>query len=212
MLIVPAAPAGLATACATPSLREACVKLCTRAAAACAVYPQPTCAAYTAPCAKLAPPPATAKPTPAAITVPTPAAKVIDWKLGMSAAEQSLTVVVNQRFKFEWTGHHNVYVFPSKAAYEACDFTGAKPVSVKPLTMASGAPGTFYYGCEIVSHCKFGQKIAVTVVGTFVCLHMIQTDVALRGNFLFFPSENLLLFALIFHSPSLYLHPPPRSS
>ena len=106
---------------------------------------------------------------------------VIDWKVGMSAAEQSISVKANQPFTFKWTGSHNVYKFPDEAAYKSCDFSGATFVSDealssrtgKPFTMKLGGPGTYYFGCKVASHCKGGQKVAVTIAGTLIGLHMI---------------------------------------
>ena len=91
---------------------------------------------------------------------------VIDWKVGMSAAEQSISVKAGEAFTFKWTGSHNVYQFLSEAAYKACDFSGAKFVSDRSFTMKLGGSGTVYFGCKVGSHCRAGQKVAVTIAGT----------------------------------------------
>ena len=91
---------------------------------------------------------------------------VIDWKVGMSAAEQSVTVKADAPFTFKWSGSHNVYRFPSEAAYKSCDFSRATFVSDKEFTMTLRGSGTVYFGCKVGSHCKLGQKVAVTIAGT----------------------------------------------
>ena len=95
---------------------------------------------------------------------------VIDWKVGMSAAEQSISVKSGEPFTFKWTGSHNVYRFPSEAAYKACDFSKATFVADRSFTMTLKGSGTVYFGCKVGSHCRAGQKVAITIAGT---LHMI---------------------------------------
>ena len=95
----------------------------------------------------------------------TPAGKVIDWKVGMSAAEQSVSVKAGEVFSFKWTGDHNVYKFPNAEAYKSCDFTKATLVSGKPFSFSLSGSGTYYYGCKVGLHCKGSQKVTVTVGG-----------------------------------------------
>ena len=95
------------------------------------------------------------------------AAKIIDWKLGMSAEEQAQNVKVNTAVVFKWNGAHNVYIFPSKAAFDSCNFDKATKLgTTSPYTYKASSPGVFYFGCEVGSHCKDKQKLALTVAGT----------------------------------------------
>ena len=91
----------------------------------------------------------------------------------MSAAEQIVTVKADAPFTFKWTGSHNVYRFPSEAAYKACDFSRATFVADRSFTMTLKGSGTFYFGCKVTGHCRAGQKVAVTIAGTLIGLHMI---------------------------------------
>jgi hypothetical protein len=63
-----------------------------------------------------------------------------------------------------FSSSHNVYEFPSAAAYEACDFSSAVEVAGRSdgsFTHIVTA-GTAYFGCEVGSHCRSGQKIAIS--------------------------------------------------
>ena len=60
---------------------------------------------------------------------PTIAQKDIAWKLGITAAERKQTVAVNTDVTFKWSGTHNVWLLPNKAAYDACDFSKAKELA-----------------------------------------------------------------------------------
>ena len=82
--------------------------------------------------------------------------------------ETKATTKVGTDVVFKWSGYHNVYMFPSKAAFEKCDFSGAKDLSKKSkysFTYWVTAPGTYYFGCEVDNHCKQSQKLALTVTG-----------------------------------------------
>ena len=91
----------------------------------------------------------------------------------MSAAEQSVTVKSGESVTFKWSGTHDVYRFPSEAAYKSCDFSSATFVSSSSFTLTLRGAGTFYFACKVASHCKFGQKVAITLAGTLIGLHMI---------------------------------------
>ena len=92
----------------------------------------------------------------------------IDWKLNMKTTKA--TTKVGTEVVFKWSGYHNVYMFPSKEAFNKCDFSKAKKVgsaSQNPFTYKASAPGTFYFGCEVGNgfHCETPQKLALTVTG-----------------------------------------------
>ena len=91
----------------------------------------------------------------------------IDWKLGMKT---NATTETNTTVVFKWSGYHNVYMFPSKAAFDSCDFSDATELATNdknPFTYKASAPGTYYFGCEVGNgyHCKQPQKLALTVTG-----------------------------------------------
>merc|ERR1712178_545445 len=72
----------------------------------------------------------------------------------------------------EWTGPHNVYMFPDKAAFDACDFSKAAMIGDQSGTVFDipntagqheGDIDTLYFACQVTGHCAAGQKIAVSV-------------------------------------------------
>ena len=104
------------------------------------------------------------------------AQKDIDWKLGMSKAEQTQTVAAGTDVVFKWINVHNVWLMPNKAAYEACDFSHARELaskSVNEYTYNASAPGTFYFGCRITDHCRFNHRMALTVTTPGQCVDTI---------------------------------------
>ena len=74
---------------------------------------------------------------------------------------------------FSYSGSHDVWLMPSLAAFDACDFSEATELGSR--TLGGGADGqnllegvlteagTFYYACGVGTHCSRGQKIAVSV-------------------------------------------------
>ena len=79
--------------------------------------------------------------------------------------ETKATTKVGTDVVFKWSGYHNVYMFPSKAAFEKCDFSGAKELAgndKNPFTYKASKPGTYYFGCEVGNgwHCEQQQKLA----------------------------------------------------
>ena len=94
----------------------------------------------------------------------------IDWKLGMTVSEMKQTVPVNTDVIFKWSGWHNVWKFPDKAAFDACDFSKATELasgSQNPYTYKAPSTGIVYFGCQVGrgGHCKANQKLALTVTG-----------------------------------------------
>ena len=108
---------------------------------------------------------------------PTIAPKEIDWKLGMTKAEQAQTVAPGTNVIFKWSGTHNVWLMPNKVAYNECDFDQARELastSVNEYTYKAPAAGTVYFTCKVEGplppnrwsrgHCKFGNmKLVLTV-------------------------------------------------
>ena len=104
------------------------------------------------------------------------AQKDIDWKLGMTDAEQRQTVTVGTDVVFKRTDQHNVWLMPNKAAYDACDFSQATELasdSENDYTYKASTPGTFYFGCQITSHCRYAHKMALTVTSAGQCVDTI---------------------------------------
>ena len=85
----------------------------------------------------------------------------------MTQAERAQTVTANTDVTFKWTGNHDVWLLPDKAAYDACDFSQATelaPTSVNEYTYKASATGTFYFASQVTGQCKFAnQKLALTV-------------------------------------------------
>ena len=100
-------------------------------------------------------------------------AKTVDWKVGMSEKEQSVALKTDGKkpavLVFKWSGYHNVFQFKDKNAFLKCDFAGATNLGAKsPVTFSTTKAGTYYFGCEVYGHCKYGQKLMVTVSGELV--------------------------------------------
>ena len=90
----------------------------------------------------------------------------IQWKVPMSTTEQKQTVKVNTDVVFTWSGTHNVYMFPTKADFDSCNFAKATEMgTTSPYTYKPSSAGMFYFGCQIAGHCNT-QKLALTVTST----------------------------------------------
>lgn len=85
----------------------------------------------------------------------------------MKDADRKPTVAAGTDVVFKWSGTHNVWLLPNKAAYDACKFDQATELtssSVREYTYKASAAGTFYFACKVRGHCDFGsQKLALTV-------------------------------------------------
>ena len=88
----------------------------------------------------------------------------------MTKAQQQVVVRdtgAPRSFVFKWAGFegaHNVWQFPDKAAFDSCNFIKAVEKSkTSPYTFTPTKPGTYYFGCEVGAHCKFEQKVAITI-------------------------------------------------
>lgn len=94
----------------------------------------------------------------------------------------SYEVAVGTSLVFRYSAAHNVWRMPSKQAFEACDFSGARelastthggvaPADVDRLGYANvyeasmNTASTTYFACQVSDHCQKGQKIAVAVSG-----------------------------------------------
>ena len=91
------------------------------------------------------------------------------------SSPSSYSVAVGDKLQFKYNSAHNVYLMESEAKYEGCDFTGATELASAGHGGGSGSTpnlyeavvssaGTLYFGCEVGSHCSYGQK--VTIIAT----------------------------------------------
>ena len=83
-------------------------------------------------------------------------------------------VRVGDRLRFRYTTEHNVWLFKSLKAFEACDFGAASELAgshygggdaASPNMYEATAlhPGTLFIACEVAGHCKAGQKLRIAV-------------------------------------------------
>jgi len=80
-------------------------------------------------------------------------------------------------FKFNHMAH-DVYQFPSEAAFNACDFSTASPLGLATSTgseLQLMRPGKMWLGCSRSNHCLQGQRLKVVVVST------LQVTITLAG-------------------------------
>merc|ERR1711976_437108 len=94
--------------------------------------------------------------------------KTIDWRVGMTENEMKLGVALDTSLVFQWSGYHNVYQLPDKDAFDTCDFSQATKLASpgeSPFTYEASSAGKFYFACEVGGHCRFNQKLALTVTG-----------------------------------------------
>merc|ERR1719163_247926 len=64
---------------------------------------------------------------------------------------------------FSYSSSHDVYEYPSQAAYDSCDFKDATLLGgTRDSPVDVVVSGTRYIGCSKGSHCKNGQKVTIT--------------------------------------------------
>jgi len=88
-----------------------------------------------------------------------------DWNSGFGGEQfQALDVSNGDTITFNWSGGHNVYLMPNKAAYDGCDFSSATMISGGDTSGVTYTVTTFptYFACEKTGHCNGGQKLTVT--------------------------------------------------
>merc|ERR1719446_870255 len=83
-----------------------------------------------------------------------------------------LEILTGDSVAFVYAPYHDVMLLPDKAAFDACDFSGAELWAEE----AHGDPGyvhkfeaegTYYLACSVASHCLRGQKVEVVVKDTW---------------------------------------------
>ena len=99
----------------------------------------------------------------------TAAAATVDWEsMHPSSGTNTLSATAGEAVAFSWTDMHDVWLMASETAYDSCNFTGATEthsISVRTGDV-SGLGETKFFSCSVVSHCKDGQKVAITWAGT----------------------------------------------
>ena len=97
------------------------------------------------------------------------AAKTVDWEsMHPSSSANTKSADAGETVTFNWDETHDVWLMPDEAAYNSCTFTNAVEIhstSVKTGDV-SGLGETKFFSCSVVSHCKDGQRIAITWAGT----------------------------------------------
>jgi len=108
----------------------------------------------------------------------------VEWKLGMSASEQQVTVCTAGTVTFTWKGHHDVAEVATAAELDACDATSTTVLKtdtsshdhsshahrrmaadMTTLTIKAGeSPGKRFVLCSVAGHCGAGQKATVTTI------------------------------------------------
>jgi len=151
----------------------------------------------------------------AASLISTPVSAVdIDWSFGIIQDPIIVKARSTDRddvLKFIYgPGTHNVYQFPDKEAWLACDFTDAVEICGTDVTECVIKPldiGKFWYGCSLPEHCSTGNmKVRVRVNPTVTIdwsFGVTQKVVRIRRgatvlfrygtgrhNVFFFPSRN----------------------
>jgi hypothetical protein len=110
----------------------------------------------------------------------------VDWKLGMTASEQALTVPPGSTVVFKWAEHHDVSEVDTLENYNSCDTSSATTLSgaddhsghehrflaedTYSMQVGSSA-GKRYIVCSVGGHCAAGQKLAITVAGVAAAGH-----------------------------------------
>lgn len=93
------------------------------------------------------------------------ATRVVNWVLFLNMFKRAFR---NDTILFKWDGHHDVWEFPSKAAFDTCNFSAAVERcsdKVQQCSVKMGRVGTRYFGCKESDHCSKGkQKIAIKTV------------------------------------------------
>jgi len=118
--------------------------------------------------------PSTSMPTTSTTTSET---YTIDWTAGFgNVPAQSMEAEVGDSLIFNDVGGHNIYLMPSKAAFDDCDFSSATLLSSNNgyQHMLTSLP--MYFACRVGSHCRAGQKVAVTSLASTAVPSFMPTD------------------------------------
>eukprot|EP00854_Cymbomonas_tetramitiformis_P003472 gene3472-4361_t len=80
---------------------------------------------------------------------------------------QEVLVNVGDTVTLSWSGTHSVSSILNEADYADCVFSSEGSVlvadtSVNEYSQTFSAAGSFYFACDVSSHCSAGQKLTVT--------------------------------------------------
>ena len=94
-----------------------------------------------------------------------------------------IPLTIGDSLTFKFSVHHDVWLLPTQASFDACDFSTAQKIadtdrgggctedddlacinSHEGFVYKPSTPGTYWFSCSIHDHCVNGQKLAVTVV------------------------------------------------
>jgi Plastocyanin-like domain len=93
------------------------------------------------------------------------ATRTINWVLYLNQFKRAIK---NDIMLFKWSGHHDLWEFPNKAAFDTCNFSAAVEKcsdKVQQCSIKMGTVKTRYFGCKESDHCSKGkQKIAIKTV------------------------------------------------
>ena len=137
------------------------------------------------------PPPTTTAPSPPPLKVSSPldsspaavAAAATTLTIGtepqfwsqMMSTPATYSAAIGTKLVFRYSAYHNLYLLPSKAALDGCDFSEALQLAAEDQGGGGGAAtpnlyeavaaaaSTLYFACQRSGHCQGGQGIAVTV-------------------------------------------------
>ncbi|CAI5519092.1 unnamed protein product [Closterium sp. Naga37s-1] len=92
------------------------------------------------------------------------------WTYGVSRWKPTPAARAGDVLVFKWTGYHDVWLMSGAAAYNSCNFNGAKEKAkvasgkTYRFTVPTTARGsTLYFGCQVYGHCGMNMKVAVAV-------------------------------------------------
>jgi len=118
--------------------------------------------------------PSTSMPTTSTSTSETHA---IDWTVGFgNIPAQSMEAEVGDSLIFNDVDGHNIYLMPSKSAFDHCDFSSATLLSNNNGYQHILTSLPLYFACRVGSHCRAGQKLAVTSSASTAIPSFMPTD------------------------------------
>jgi len=90
--------------------------------------------------------------------------KSLTWSTSVFSSSPK-SYVKGTKLVLNYSGFHDVWRFPNKAAWAACDFSGATQIcgtTVTKCTITLNTVGNRFYGCNVGSHCS-GSKMKLLV-------------------------------------------------
>jgi len=101
----------------------------------------------------------------------------IDWTAGFgNVPAQSMEAEIGDSLIFNDVGGHNIYLMPTKAAFDDCDFSSATLLSNNNGYMHTLTSLPMYFACRVGSHCRAGQKLSVTSSASTAIPSLMPTE------------------------------------